>query len=72
MHPLSNGKSMDIVIREEDVSAAQVGIYASISFLVVTVVGALFYVSCSKKYRLNWFEKNLLESAAETQNTEQW
>ncbi|XP_050319902.1 synaptotagmin-1 [Bactrocera neohumeralis] len=71
MPALSNGRNMDIVIREEDVSVAQVGIYASISFLVVTVVGALFYVSCSKKYRLNWFEKNLLESAAETQDTEQ-
>ncbi|XP_036340157.1 synaptotagmin-5-like isoform X1 [Rhagoletis pomonella] len=70
MPVLSSDKNMDIFISEEDVSVAQVGIYASISFLVVTVAGALFYVSCSKKYRLNWFEKNLLESAAETQDPE--
>ncbi|KAM7351879.1 synaptotagmin alpha [Cochliomyia hominivorax] len=54
---------MDIVIREEDISLGQVGIYASLSFLVVSVLGLGFYATCSKRYRLNWFEKNLLESA---------
>ncbi|XP_030383070.1 synaptotagmin-5 [Scaptodrosophila lebanonensis] len=56
---------MDIVIREEDISLAQIGVYASVSFLVVSAVGAALYTTCSRRYRLNWFEKNLLESATE-------
>lgn len=56
---------MDIVIREGDISLSQIGIYASVSFLVVTAVGAVLYITCSRRYRLNWFEQNLLESASE-------
>ncbi|KAH8377905.1 hypothetical protein KR093_007826, partial [Drosophila rubida] len=56
---------MDIVIREEDISLTQIGIYASVSFLVVSAVGAVLYTTCSRRYRLNWFEQNLLESASE-------
>lgn len=62
---------MDIIIREEDLSLSQVGIYASVSFLVVTAMGAVFYTACSKKYRLNWFEKNLLESEKEKQTVDE-
>ncbi|XP_037711168.1 synaptotagmin-5 isoform X1 [Drosophila subpulchrella] len=62
---------MDIVIREEDISLAQIGVYASVSFLVVSAVGAALYTTCSKRYRLNWFEQNLLESANEKDEDQQ-
>lgn len=67
---LSAGE-MDIVIREEDISLAQIGVYASVSFLVVSAVGAALYTTCSKRYRLNWFEQNLLESANEKDEDQQ-
>lgn len=38
-------------------------LYGVISFLLVLVALLLLYVACSKRYRLNWFEKNLLERA---------
>lgn len=38
-------------------------LYGVISFVLVLVALLLLYVVCSKKYRLNWFEKNLLERA---------
>lgn len=62
---------MDIVIREEDISLAQVGVYASLSFLVVSVMGFGLYATCSRRYRLNWFEKTLLESANPKEDEEQ-
>ncbi|XP_064546820.1 synaptotagmin-1 [Drosophila montana] len=62
---------MDIVIREEELSLTQIGVYASVSFLVVSAVGAALYTTCSKRYRLNWFEKNLLESASEKDEEQQ-
>ncbi|XP_051858509.1 synaptotagmin-5 isoform X1 [Drosophila albomicans] len=62
---------MDIVIREEDISLTQIGIYASVSFLVVSAVGAALYTTCSRRYRLNWFEQNLLESASEKDEEQQ-
>lgn len=62
---------MDIVIREEELSLTQIGIYASVSFLVVSAVGAALYTTCSRRYRLNWFEQNLLESASEKDEEQQ-
>ncbi|EDW04129.1 synaptotagmin-5 [Drosophila grimshawi] len=62
---------MDIVIREEELSLTQIGVYASVSFLVVSAVGAALYTTCSKRYRLNWFEQNLLESASENDEEQQ-
>jgi hypothetical protein len=50
----------------EDDDLSQVILYAAISFLIVSLLGFLIYITCSKKYRLNWFEKNLLETAHET------
>lgn len=38
-------------------------LYGIISFILVLVALLLLYVACSKRYRLNWFEKNLLERA---------
>lgn len=57
---------MDVIFKEEDLSLPQVALYASISFLVVSILGIFLYITCSKKYKLNWFEKNLLETAKES------
>lgn len=58
---------MDIAFNEEDISLPQVALYSSISFLVVSLVGVFLYITCSRKYKLNWFEKNLLETASENE-----
>jgi hypothetical protein len=58
---------MDITFNEDDVSLSQVALYSSISFLVVSLVGIFLYITCSRKYKLNWFEKNLLETACENE-----
>uniref|UniRef100_A0A182NGQ7 C2 domain-containing protein n=1 Tax=Anopheles dirus TaxID=7168 RepID=A0A182NGQ7_9DIPT len=50
---------------DSGVNPTQIAIYGSVSFLVVSLVGVLVYITCSKRYRLNWYEKNLLESAKE-------
>jgi Ca2+-dependent lipid-binding protein len=54
---------MDAVNEPSDSSSYHVALYGLISFLLVMLVVMLLYVACSKKYRLNWFEKNLLETA---------
>lgn len=56
---------------EDDFSLQQVALYASISFLIVSLLGIFLYITCSKKYKLNWFEKNLLETANENQELNQ-
>lgn len=58
---------MDFTFDPNDMTVPQVVLYSAISFLVVTVVGVLLYITCLKKYKLNWFEKNLLETACESQ-----
>lgn len=58
---------MDFTIDPDDITMPQVALYATISFLIVTVIGVFLYITCSKKYKLNWFEKNLLETACESQ-----
>ncbi|XP_055592712.1 synaptotagmin-2 [Uranotaenia lowii] len=47
----------------QNVSPVHLILYVCASFLVVSLLGLLIYITCSKKYRLNWYEKNLLESA---------
>lgn len=59
---------MDFAFNPNDVTVPQVALYSTMSFLVVTVVGVFLYITCSKKYKLNWFEKNLLETACESQD----
>jgi hypothetical protein len=54
---------MDAVNEPSDSSSYHVALYGLVSFLLVMLVVMLLYVACSKKYRLNWFEKNLLETA---------
>jgi hypothetical protein len=58
---------MDAVNEASDSSAYHLALYGLISFLLVMLVVMLLYVACSKKYRLNWFEKNLLETAETTE-----
>lgn len=58
---------MDTLYIQDDISLSQVLLYGSISFLIVSLLGVLLYISCSKKYKLNWFEKNLLENANGTE-----
>ncbi|KAK5646855.1 hypothetical protein RI129_005319 [Pyrocoelia pectoralis] len=49
---------------EKEPSAYVVALlYGILSFVCVILVVLLIFVACSRKYRLNWFEKNLLESA---------
>ena len=54
------------ILQPEDISVSQVFLYTLVSFLLVSLLGVLIYITCSKKYRLNWFEKHLLEAATET------
>jgi hypothetical protein len=58
---------MDAVSGESHPSSYYLALYGLISFLIVMLVVMLLYVACSRKYRLNWFEKNLLEAAETTQ-----
>jgi hypothetical protein len=58
---------MDAVSEGSDPSSYYLALYGLISFLLVMLIVMLLYVACSKKYRLNWFEKNLLESADTTE-----
>lgn len=58
---------MDFAFDPDDITVPQVALYSTISFLIVTVIGVFLYITCSKKYKLNWFEKNLLETACENQ-----
>uniref|UniRef100_A0A336K0W5 CSON011185 protein n=1 Tax=Culicoides sonorensis TaxID=179676 RepID=A0A336K0W5_CULSO len=62
---------MDSIIKFDDISLSQVAIYAVLSFVIVTLLGALIYITCSKKYKLNWFEKNLLDQAKEREELRQ-
>lgn len=59
---------MDIAFDPNDVTLPQIALYAIISFLIVAIISVFFYITCSKRYRLNWFEKNLLETASESQD----
>lgn len=48
---------------EKEPSVYVAALYAVLSFVVVIVLILFAFIACSKKYRLNWFEKNLLETA---------
>nr|CAD7395384.1 unnamed protein product [Timema poppensis] len=53
---------MDTKDMDKD-SSYYMALYGLVSFMIVMLLIFLLYVACSKKYRLNWFEKNLLEAA---------
>lgn len=42
-----------------------------VSFLISMVALVLLYTACVRKYRLNWFEKNLLESVEKGSNNKE-
>ena len=63
---------MDAVNEESDPSSYHLALYGLISFLLVMLIVMLLYVACSRKYRLNWFEKNLLETAETTEMRHRW
>lgn len=67
----SSAAAASTVLKPEDISVSQVALYAAMSFLIVSILGVLIYITCSKKYRLNWFEKHLLEAATETEELTQ-
>ena len=56
---------------EDDISVPKVAIYATFSFIIVSLIGILLYITCSKRYKLNWFENNLLETAKENEENDQ-
>lgn len=53
------------LLRTEDVSLSQMALYGIVSFVIISLLCILIYVTCSKSYRLNWFENNLLETVSE-------
>ncbi|KAF5286369.1 hypothetical protein FQR65_LT12663 [Abscondita terminalis] len=56
---------MEISEEEEKEPSAYIValLYALLSFVIVLLLVFIISIVCFKKYRLNWFEKNLLESA---------
>ncbi|KAI4464517.1 synaptotagmin [Holotrichia oblita] len=55
---------MDVLNEEDEKDTIYaILIYAVTSFVCVMLLIVLVYVACAKRYRLNWFEKNLLENA---------
>lgn len=52
-------------------TASQVAIYVILSCLILTFICILLYLTCSKRYKLNWYEKNLLETAKEDEENDQ-
>lgn len=63
---------MDSMKNEEDqISLTPVVVYTILSCLIVSLIGILLYLTCSKRYKLNWFENNLLETAKENEENAQ-
>lgn len=48
---------------EKEPSVYIIAVYGVLSFVFIMLIVILLYVACARKYRLNWFEKNLLETA---------
>lgn len=62
---------MDSLKSSDEVSVSEVVIYATLSCIVVSFIFVLLYLTCSKRYKLNWFENNLLETAKENEENAQ-
>lgn len=62
---------MDSLKSNDEITVSQVVIYATLSCLVVSFIFVLLYLTCSKRYKLNWFENNLLETAKENEENAQ-
>lgn len=50
------------MINSEENPLTMVILVGVLSFVTSMVLIVLMYVACGRKYRLNWYEKNLLES----------
>lgn len=62
---------MDQVKDSDNITVTQVAIYVVLSCIVGSFICVLLYLTCSKRYKLNWFEKNLLETAKEDEENAQ-
>lgn len=62
---------MDSLKSSDEVTVSEVVIYATLSCIVVSFIFVLLYLTCSKRYKLNWFENNLLETAKEDEENAQ-
>lgn len=62
---------MDSLKSSDEVTASQVAAYVILSCIVVSFICVLLYLTCSKRYKLNWFENNLLEVAKENEENAQ-
>ena len=62
---------MDSLKSGNDVTAFEIVMYATISCIIVTFFCVFLYLTCSKRYKLNWFENNLLETAQENEENAQ-
>lgn len=58
-----DNSSMDVLEEDDKDTIYAVLLYAIVSFVCVMLLIVLVYVTCARRYRLNWFEKNLLENA---------
>lgn len=62
---------MDPAKSGDEVTASEIIIYATLSCMVLSFGCILLYLTCSKRYKLNWFENNLLETAKENEENAQ-
>lgn len=62
---------MDSLKSNDEITVSQVAIYVTLTTIVVSFICVLLYLTCSKRYRLNWFENNLLETAKENEENAQ-
>jgi hypothetical protein len=53
---------MDGVKETSSTTAYYLGMIVPAFILLIAVIGIVLYVACSKKYKLNWFEKTVLEN----------
>lgn len=62
---------MDSLKKNDEITLSEVFIYATLSCIFVSFVCVILYLTCSKRYKLNWFENNLLETAKENEENAQ-
>lgn len=62
---------MDSMKNEDQITLSQVALYTTVSCIIVSLIAVLLYLTCSKRYKLNWFENNLLETAKENEENAQ-
>lgn len=55
----------------EEVTVWQIAFYVIICLIIISFFCVLLYLTCSKRYKLNWFETNLLETAKENEEDAQ-